>query len=254
MPIEAEGTVIASSVHVLPLRVPDPAGGPAWGLRVARTSRGLLCVEPGRVVNGRVGVIGVDGAFRDDDEFHPFSKAYLSGMGCGTQDGRGDAFVNEQVYGMPSSALLADRRYASSGCYARSHRSRVCPDSALRDVYFGLLGPDASSITHRSVGGGVVQSATAAPYGAYLVVLPHSSRRHCEGRFFVCMGDSGSTSSPTLVANGAITGAAYRNAPPAGFPPRRKPLRAVNGLGTVLNGKSPARLSDTCRSNPRRRA
>lgn len=218
VPTEAEGTVIASSVRALSLHVPDPAGGPAWGLRVARTSRGLLCVEPGRIVNGRVGVIGVDGAFRDDNEFHPFSKAYLSGLGCGTQDGRGDAFVNEQVYGMPSSALLADRRYASSGCYARSHVSRACPDSALRDVYFGLLGPDATSITHRSTGGGVVQSATVAPYGAYLVVLPHSSHRHCQGGFFVCMGDRGSTSSPTLVANGAITGASYRNAPSCSLP------------------------------------
>ena len=119
---------------------------------------------------------------------------------------------------MPSSALLADRRYASTGCYARSRRSRTCPDRSLRDVYFGLLGPDASSITHRSAGGGIVQSATAAPYGAYLVVLPHGSRRHCEGRIFVCMGDSGSTSSPTLVANGAITGAGYRNAPPCRLP------------------------------------
>ncbi len=218
VPSEREGTVIASSVHVLPLRVPDPAGGPAWGLRVARTSRGLLCVEPGRVVDGRVGVIGADGAFKDDGEFHPFSNAYSSGMGCGTQDGRGDAFVNEQVFGMPASALVADRRYTSGGCYARSHPSRSCPGSVLRDVYFGLLGPDATSITHRSVGGAVVESATAAPYGAYLVVLPHSSRRHCEGRFFACMGDSGSTSSPTLVANGAITGAAYRNAPPCRLP------------------------------------
>ncbi len=214
VPSEAEGTVIASSVHVLPLRVPDPAGGPAWGLRVLRTSRGLLCVEPGRVVDGRVGVIGVDGAFRDDGEFHPFSKAYLSGLGCGTQDGRGDAFVNEQVYGMPSSALLDDRRYASSGCYARSRKTRTCPESALRDVYFGLLGPDATSVTHRSLGGGMVQSATVAPYGAYLVVLPHGSGRQCGGRIFACRGDNGSTSSPTLVGSGAITGAAYRNAPP----------------------------------------
>ncbi len=214
VPSEREGTVIASSVHLLPLRVPDPAGGPPWGLRVARTSRGLLCVEPGRVVDGRVGVIGADGAFRDDGEFHPFAHAYLSGLGCGTQDGRGDAFVNEQVYGEPASALLADRRYASRGCYARSRRARTCPDSDLRDVYFGLLGPDATSVTHRSAGGAIVQSATAAPYGAYLVVLPHGSGRRCGGRIFACRGDSGSTSSPTLSGSGAITGAEYRNAPP----------------------------------------
>ena len=35
------------SAHLLPLRVPDPAGGPPWGLRLVTTSRGLTCVEAG---------------------------------------------------------------------------------------------------------------------------------------------------------------------------------------------------------------
>ena len=71
--------MIASSVRVLPLRVADPDGGPPWGLRVARTSRGLLCVEVGRVVGGRIGVLGRDGAFHDDGAFHPFAENYLPG-------------------------------------------------------------------------------------------------------------------------------------------------------------------------------
>ena len=131
--------------------------------------------------------------------------------------------------------------------------ARACPDSALRDVYFGLLGPGREEHHPPSArGGATVQSATVAPYGAYLVVLPHSSRRHCEGRVFVCMGDSGSTSSPTLVANGAITGAAYRNAPSCTPSLPAEAVRVVNGLGTVPKGKPPARPWDTSRSNRRR--
>ena len=218
VPSEREGTVIESSVHVLPVRVPDPAGGPPWGLRVAKTSRGLLCVEPGRVVGGRVGVLGADGAFGDDGEFHPLAAGYLSGLGCGTEDARGDAFVNVQVHGMPASALLGDRRYASGGCYTGSRSSSACPAGALREVYFGLLGPDATNITRRTPSGATIESRTVAPYGAYLVVLPSGGERHCQGRVFACFDGRGSTSSPTLLPNEAITGVDYRNAPPCRLP------------------------------------
>jgi hypothetical protein len=215
-PFAAEGTVIASSVHVLPIRVADPEGGPPWGLRAARTSRGLLCIQVGRVVAGRVGVLGEDGAFRDDGAFHPFSMGYISGLGCATEDGRGDAFINYELHGIPASGLLDNRRDVSGGCYSASTRPRTCPPSELREVYFGMLGPDATTITAQTAHGGTTVVPTDAPYGAYLVVLPHTEHRCRPGMLFCSPG--GYTFSPTLPINEAITAVGYRNAPPCRLP------------------------------------
>jgi len=52
-----------------------------------------------RVVDGRIGVLGEDGAFDDDGAFHPLSVDFLDGDACGTEDAHGDAFVNEQLHG-----------------------------------------------------------------------------------------------------------------------------------------------------------
>lgn len=217
-PSAGDGTVIASSVRLLPLRVSDPGGGPPWGLRVARTSRGLLCVEVGRVVDGRLGVLGRDGAFADDGAFHPFSRGYLSGVGCATEDGRGDGFVNVQLHGTPASGLLSNRRYASGGCYAASSSGQACPPSELRDVYFGMLGPDARAITTRTAAGGGAELATARPYGGYLVVLPHREGGCRRGMLSCSAGDHYYTFSPTLPANEAIAAVDYAGRAPCRLP------------------------------------
>ncbi|HTY97981.1 MAG TPA: hypothetical protein VMB91_13135 [Solirubrobacteraceae bacterium] len=219
-PNAGEGTVIASSVRLLPLRVPDPGGGPPWGLRAARTSRGLLCVEVGRVVGGRIGVLGRDGAFHDDGAFHPFGETYLPGVGCGTEDARGDAFTNVQLHGIPASGQLDNRRYTSGGCYGGSASAAACPPSQLRDVYFGMLGPDATGVTALDGHGHTSVSATSSPSGAYLVVVPHREPRCQPGAVF-CVHNSGDhyyTSSPTLPVNEAVTAIAYRDAPPCRLP------------------------------------
>ena len=57
--------------ELLPLRAPDPAGGLPWGMRIVRTTRGYLCVQIGRVQDGMLGELGIDGAFHDDGRFHP---------------------------------------------------------------------------------------------------------------------------------------------------------------------------------------
>ncbi|MGH2833720.1 MAG: hypothetical protein ACRDK2_13180, partial [Solirubrobacteraceae bacterium] len=72
-----DGAPIASSVRLLSLRVSDPNGGPPWGLRTIKTTRGLMCVQVGHVVGGRIGILGNDGAFHDDGRFHPLSIDYL---------------------------------------------------------------------------------------------------------------------------------------------------------------------------------
>jgi hypothetical protein len=62
------------SVVLSQLRVPDPAGGIPWGIRVYMPRRGPSagadCVQIGHVLEGRLGVVGADGAFADDRLFH----------------------------------------------------------------------------------------------------------------------------------------------------------------------------------------
>ena len=255
-PYAGEGTVIASSVRVLPLRVADPQGGPPWGVRVARTSRGLVCLQIGRVVSGRVGALGRDGAFHDDGAFHPLASGYLSGLGCATEDGRGDGFLNVQVHGIPASGLLDNRRETSGGCYTASPAAAACPPGQLRDVYFGMLGPDATTITARDSRGANTVSETAAPYGAYLVVLPHREPRCLPGMVF-CTRGSGHyyTFSPTLPFNEAIVAVDYRDAPSCQLrapKPRRRPVREPScpDVGYVAPGGPKRALTSAQLASP----
>lgn len=45
-------------------RAADPAGGPAWALRTARSRTGLTCTTVGQVRDGAFGIVGRDGRFR----------------------------------------------------------------------------------------------------------------------------------------------------------------------------------------------
>jgi hypothetical protein len=209
IPNAYEGAVIPGSAHLLSLRVPDPDGGPPWGLRVLKTTRGLTCVQFGRVVAGRLGVLGEDGAFADDGAFHPFASDFLDGVGCGTDDARGDAFVNEQFHGTPASALARDQQHVSGGCYSPSPLPSSCPPTALRDVYFGLLGPDAASIARTAMaGGGTIP--TAGSEGAYLIVLSHRRTQCVPGALICNRGESFSTFGLELVPYEVIRAVDYR--------------------------------------------
>lgn len=56
----------ASTVRLASVRSADPDGGPAWGVRVGRAERGLVCLAAGQVEGGRIGLVGLDGVFRAD--------------------------------------------------------------------------------------------------------------------------------------------------------------------------------------------
>jgi hypothetical protein len=218
IPDADEGVTLPGSAHLLGLRVADPDGGPPWGLRVLRTTRGLMCLQVGRILDGRIGVLGQDGAFDNDGAFHPLSVNFLDGSGCGTEDARGDAFVNEQQHGTPASALTDDRRHVSGGCYTANPPSRSCPRSDLRDVYFGLLGPAAASITHLTPTGAIATTPTAGRDGAYLIVLPHTAM-HCGAYQPFCGGSQRySTGGPELEPSDVIRAVSYRGAPSCELP------------------------------------
>jgi hypothetical protein len=159
----------------------DPAGGPAWGLRLVDTTRGEVCIAPGRVQDGAIGVLGRDRAFGDDGRLHPFATDYIGPLGCALPDAGGHAFLNVGQTGLPASALIQGIAAAAGGCRVDNpppaNRALLCPSRDLRDVDYGVLGPDAVSITYRTASGGLATDRTAGPGGAYLVVLPYARGR-----------------------------------------------------------------------------
>jgi hypothetical protein len=189
------GVALRRGVQLTTLRVADPDGGPAWGLRLTRTSRGALCPVVGRVEHDRIGAIGLDGAFHDDGLFHPYAADYpnytFDGMACASTDAQGYGFVFDTWFGAPTSASLRGESTHGVTCFGRwieppflaairrkRHRPlparKACPSSEVRDIYFGLLGPDAKEVAYRSPDGHIRTQATAGPDAAYLVVLSHS--------------------------------------------------------------------------------
>lgn len=159
------GVAIAKTGGLLGIAAPDPAGGPPWTMRVYKTSRGLGCVQVGRLVGGRIGVLGQDGAFNDDGRFHalPVQASQAEGD-CVLLDGRGHAFLGVGNYGVPASGL--PRQCHLLGSRAASER---CGRSDPRDIFYGLLGPRARTITYVSAGHPHT-IPTVGSEGAYLIV------------------------------------------------------------------------------------
>jgi len=168
----------AASLTPLPMRVADPEGGPPWAMRVIRTTRGLVCMQGGRLVNGQLGGLGSGYAFGADGRFHPFeAEDAIATDACPAVGAGRPAFLPGPPMIVPANALpLAGENVAPGD---RVHCDLPgegdwgvrCPQSELRQVAMGLLGPDASSIAVHAAG----SSFTVKPYGpdgAYLIVLP----------------------------------------------------------------------------------
>jgi hypothetical protein len=169
-PRVGDGVVRPGSARLLAVKAADPDGGPPWGVRIASTTRGLGCLETGRLVAGRLGVLGRDGAFGDDGRFHPLAAGNLGGVGgCARLDARGRLFAAVVASGIPASASnVADcwPPTRSSGVPA----SRLCAARDERTLYFGVLGPLALSVTYTAADGPRTV-ATTGPEGAYLLVV-----------------------------------------------------------------------------------
>ncbi len=264
-----EGVAIPSTAELLAIRTPDPAGGLPWGLRVVRTTRGLTCVSLGRVDYGTVGVLGIDGAFGDDDRFHPLSLNYLVNLGCDVTDAAGHGFVNVGLRDVPASGLWGERPTSVGGCaptpaaaavstaVARRFREHsadvspqaVCPAADMREVYFGLLGPDAESIRYLLPDGAQRSLRVMKGSGAYLIVLPLTAGAGNP----MASGDSGGPN----VAAGEITQVRYRDGhvcnvpraslmgscPPVGFVAPHRIVPSASRLASHISVKTVAAKS-----------
>lgn len=156
-PTQDAGRAFASTSELLSLRVPDPQGGPPWGMRIVRTTRGATCVQVGRVEEGQLGSLGIDGSWRNDHLFHPFPKdAEGNGFECGTTDGAGHAFFDSEFIGLSASAATWS--------------------TGNRLVYLGLLGPDATTITYETPAGTSASRKANGSDGAYLFVFARNPK------------------------------------------------------------------------------
>jgi hypothetical protein len=148
-----------------------------WALETFRTTGGQTCVLAGREQSGRLGVIGGDGTFNNDGRFHPFTRYTLSQF-CGQTDGNGNAFIAVREPATPASGN--DQDIAPGGCrpsraLARAAHTEVCPAADERQLEYGLLGPDSSSVSYSVAGH--TSTVSTGPGGAFIVVEAASSAR-----------------------------------------------------------------------------
>ena len=213
------GVVRRGDSRMLPMRVADPQGGPPWGLRLVRTSRGDTCVELGRVQNGQLGSLGIDDAWNNDHEFHAIPPSAPVAQDCGITDAAGHGYVNRGVLGESASANLSGdfiKGPQASGCRlpvgGEDPSLPYCPGGTNRIVFYGLLGPDAVSVTYRKPGGGLATERTVAGVGAYLLVFPYNAATCAEydrtaNSAVNCDGESLDGATP--VVPGAVTKVTY---------------------------------------------
>jgi hypothetical protein len=203
------GPLAPGTSRLLAITTPDPRGGPAWGMRVFSTKRGVGCIQVGRLVDGRLGVLGQDGAFADDGRFHEVpAGSSVRFSACSALDGNGRIFNNVTVGDQPASAwsgfgacVPATATAAEKGP-ERGHPVSICSQADERNLYYGLLGADAESITYTS-GAQHRTIPTVGPEGAYLIVTEASPHQ-------LFNGAAGGTSDVVPV-DGPITEIHYRN-------------------------------------------
>jgi hypothetical protein len=212
--------ILPEGTRLLSLRVPDPAGGPPWGMRLIFTAahgRGDSrdggtahwgCVQIGRVLDGKLGVLGQDGAFHNDGRFHELpvqpeacgslnragqlagitgesniqtASAYQGLKGCLTE-----AMRTNQALALPTirrqlAIAKAENdpqgiRSALQGlAYTRRIDSQLnaepsCPSADDRRISYGIAGPHSRSITVTRQGLNETIALNPSDDGAYLIV------------------------------------------------------------------------------------
>lgn len=168
-PAVGQGAPLPGASRLLSLRVPDPEGGLEWGMKVVRTTRGELCIQIGRVRGTQLGQLGIDGVFHDDGRFHAMGADVLPGsIRQGVNGGENDATATVSC-ALAGQAVAGEHRGVDRSAGAANGHESARPRSELRNIYYGLLGPRAVSVSFRA--GRVSQTIPVLrPLGAYLIV------------------------------------------------------------------------------------
>ena len=222
--------VIASTVQLAAV-VPDPEGsGPAWGIKTYRVTGDMTCFQVGREQSGRIGAVGAYGSFGNDGRFHPFTFSDVGFGTCVPNDAHEHAFDNVAYANAPASASGEPCATFPSGLpphlparvktqlSAQSHAAD-CEPGNQRLVAFGLLGPDATSVTYRTAHG-TATTRTHGPDGAYLIVEPVNPAI-CGTQ---CGYASGGGATAMRLPIGLIAKVTYHDAPTCYGPPLTRSL------------------------------
>jgi hypothetical protein len=144
------GRPVEGSGHVARIRTPDPDGGPPWGLREFETKRGYTCIEAGRVVDGRLGFVGDDGAFHEV----PLATSVCFGGAPARPPRPSDGLL---TYGGAGQATPGT--YARHPCSAHIGASQsfdpdtvICDGREPRWVFTGTTGPRVVAVELRGDG------------------------------------------------------------------------------------------------------
>lgn len=191
----AVGELKPGSSVVLSLRVPDPDGGPPWGIAVfdatGRSIAGsrvpaastIRCVRRARVQDGKLGVVGRDGLFNNDGKFHPQPELASSTGQCSGTFADGQLLFSAGGAPTPASGysgsietpiggclLFRPKRATSSPETRRRLRGKpLCDQSGRRIVKYGFAGRQAVKVTISNRR--ITRSMKPGPDGEFLFVL-----------------------------------------------------------------------------------
>ncbi len=193
-PVASAGAGVAGpGTHLLPLRVTDPGGGLPWGMRLVHTTRGLVCIQVGRISGSQLGVLGQDEAFNDDGRFHPVAPDVVGYH-------RSTAEISSCL--PPGQVTSQEASIPQNGVFGAANSANI-PRSARRWISYGLLGPNAVSVSYEREGR--ERTVPVDPgSGAYLMVLPASPKNGFE------TGGGASSSNGFVTPQGALSSITYR--------------------------------------------
>ena len=189
----ANAGIATRGTRLLAMRVADPAGGLPWGMRLVHTTRGLVCVQVGRIDGSRLGVLGQDGAFDDDGRFHPVAPDVVGYRRSTTE-------VSDCL--APGQTTSQEAGIPQNGVFGARHPDTI-PKSSRRWISYGLLGPRAVSVSYTTEGHEHTLPV-ARGSGAYLVVLPSPPKGGFES------GGGAVSTTEFVTPQGAISSITYR--------------------------------------------
>ncbi len=240
-PAAGLGEPVPQTLALLPMRVADTEGGPPWGMRVIRTTRGLLCLQAGRVVDDQLGALGTGYAFHADKRFHPFlADDAISTDACPAVGASGTAFLPGPPVIVPANGLaLAGENVSQSDQVhcdlpGQQNWGVRCPQAELRQVAVGLLGPNARSIEVTNPDGSSFSIDPYGPEGAYLIVLSAQANANASMSSGGYDGPFGNVSN---AAGGAVLKVTYKDGVqcqiPASGPGRQCHAQSKAGSGLL---------------------
>ena len=193
-PVASAGAGVATrGTRLLPIRAADPNGGMPWGIRLVHTTRDLVCVQVGRIDGSQLGVLGEDEAFNDDGRFHPVGPDVV---------GYHHTTMEISSCLPPGQVTSQEASIPQNGVFGAANSAAI-PGSARRWISYGLLGPNAVSVSYEREGRELTSPVDAGSC-AYMIVLPHSPKGGFE------IGGGASSSNGFVTPQGALSSITYR--------------------------------------------